>query len=916
MNGAIFARGDYRALRWMALFGVVFALGVGQAAAQPTVAVEGGTLTTLAEGGALVPVTAVLTVPANTAAQTNFTVTLTIEEDMAALPQEKAEIGTAATADVAWEATTPSRGTSEYTFPADTFAWEESTGAQTIRKTVRMQSYRDVDAEDEKFIVSPSSPAAGGAKNFIVDDAQTQAYLLTLPFSDDNVIDEGATPALRLEADPPISGDVIFRVTLDSANDTNDYYLGGTSTQSISEQFTVDGETGDSVVDVPFTSVTNDVDRIDDTVTLVVLTTIATTTTTTVPIGTQVAEIELEVVDQHKLPSVAIDGITIVVDKKVTPVSPALTLVEGQLGTVTLVADRGTTTDGVNDGEAIKVALSLVDSSTAEDGQDYDLDGSPVSIGAAAAKGGSGTFTLDVDEKYEDIGEETLVLMATIEGDDANGTETREMMLDAITFTDATDPKIEPKGEDDGYAAVNKAREEGAGANGLWTPGETMILKAEDLFDWPETTTGVVLGNVLVADTEIVSASSTGDMVTITAREPGMTEVTVPATVTAEVSSFKGSQTVSNTASVTFPVTVDPYTITARSDMDVQAAADAAIAKAADEAASKQWEPNGATAMVALSELFDVPGEVTPTYQAESSDMGDVEAGISSDKMYVSLMPKSAGMATITVTAVDLEGSTVTSVEFDAIVMAPTAIVAKTQAEVDAVFMEAGAGMLMAGGDPVMVAMNELFTVAPGVEPTYSADSDMPAVIEASDSGMTATLTPLTSGDAMITVTAVDSASSSIVTVSSAVTVGSESLVVTLEMPDSVMNGNIVEGMSYDIKVMANRAVTEDTEVMILRDRAASYADDDDFEVSSAMIMTGESSATATLMVTEDMEPDAGHADGEMLVLYGMVNGASTNSLTFTIWDEAVPALPLFGQLLLALFLMLGGARLYRRRQD
>ena len=97
---------------------------------------------------------------------------------------------------------------------------------------------------------------------------------------------------------------------------------------------------------------------------------------------------------------------------------------------------------------------------------------------------------------------------------------------------------------------------------------------------------------------------------------------------------------------------------------------------------------------------------------------------------------------------------------------------------------------------------------------------------------MTATLTPLTSGTAMITVTAVDSASSSIVTVSSEVTVDSESLVVTLEMPDGVMDGNIVEGESYDIKVMANRAVTEDTEVTILRDRAASYADDDDFEVS------------------------------------------------------------------------------------
>ena len=38
----------------------------------------------------------------------------------------------------------------------------------------------------------------------------------------------------------------------------------------------------------------------------------------------------------------------------------------------------------------------------------------------------------------------------------------------------------------------------------------------------------------------------------------------------------------------------------------------------------------------------------------------------------------------------------------------------------------------------------------------------------------------------------------------------------------------------------------------------------------------------------------------------GWLDGEETNSLTFTIWDQAVPALPLFGQLLLALFLMAG----------
>ena len=39
-TGAIFARGSCRALKWMALFGVVFALGVGLAAAQSSLAVD------------------------------------------------------------------------------------------------------------------------------------------------------------------------------------------------------------------------------------------------------------------------------------------------------------------------------------------------------------------------------------------------------------------------------------------------------------------------------------------------------------------------------------------------------------------------------------------------------------------------------------------------------------------------------------------------------------------------------------------------------------------------------------------------------------------------------------------------------------------------------------------------------------
>ena len=484
---------------------------------------------------------------------------------------------------------------------------------------------------------------------------------------------------------------VTFRVNLDSVNDSSDYALAPTvgalwrrHKPRVHCAGDEPGDATDGRIAVPFASRMNDGDRIDDTVTITVWTTTGST-------AEQVLEepLEIEVIDQHVLPTVEIDGITIVVDKKDEDVEPALTLVEGQLGTVTLVADRSE--DNVTD-EEITVTLVVADSSSA-DRQDFSLAGSPATIP------GDETFTLDVEEN-EDVGPEELVLMATIAGEDEYGEETEEMMLGAITFVDGTTKQIEPKGEDDGYAAVNKARKDAAGANGLWTPGETLTLKAEDLFDWPDTTTStsVRLSNAVSEDTEVVIAVTSNDVLTITAKSAGMTEVSVTATVVPETSSFVGSQTVSSFASVKFPVTVDPYTITAMSDMDVQAAADAAIAKAADEAASKQWEPNGATAMVPLSGLFDVPDEVTPTYTAESSDMDDVEAGISSDKMYVTLMPKSAGMATITVSAVDLVGETVASVEFDAMVMAPTAIVAKTQAEVDAVFMEAGAGMLTAGG--------------------------------------------------------------------------------------------------------------------------------------------------------------------------------------------------------------------------
>ena len=242
--------------------------------------------------------------------------------------------------------------------------------------------------------------------------------------------------------------------------------------------------------------------------------------------------------------------------------------------------------------------------------------------------------------------------------------------------------------------------------------------------------------------------------------------------------------------------------------------------------------------------------------------------------------------------------------------------------------MEAGAGENgFNPGESFMVMTSDLFGLAEGYTASYKASVEGDAV-SISASGESLKVNAETAGTAKVTVTGTakmaassflpEQTVSNMASITFEVMVADKVLVVMLEMPANVMNGNIVEGESYEIMVSANRMVMEDTEVMIMRDRSASDAGEDDYSVSMATIMAGYDSATAELMVTEDMMPDSGTNDnmGEMLVLYGMVGDMETNSLTFTIWDQAVPVLPLFGQLLLALFLMLGGARLYRRRQQ
>ena len=250
---------------------------------------------------------------------------------------------------------------------------------------------------------------------------------------------------------------------------------------------------------------------------------------------------------------------------------------------------------------------------------------------------------------------------------------------------------------------------------------------------------------------------------------------------------------------------------------------------------------------------------------------------------------------------------------------------ANSQEEVEAAVYaakEAGAGddMTFTAGEMIEVMGALLFSSAEGVSVSYTASSSMSDVAMASVSGGTVMVTAMAEGMADITITAHGSMSSGVkrldqndpgmASIMFMVEVGLEALSITLKGPD---NMDLVEGMSAEVTATANRAVTADTKVMLMRDRAMSSAGDDDYMADPITITAGEMTGSTMVMAIEDNMME----DMEELVLYGMTEGMAgevTGEVHLHLWDAAVPALPVIAQLLLAAFLAVGGYRRYRRR--
>ena len=228
--------------------------------------------------------------------------------------------------------------------------------------------------------------------------------------------------------------------------------------------------------------------------------------------------------------------------------------------------------------------------------------------------------------------------------------------------------------------------------------------------------------------------------------------------------------------------------------------------------------------------------------------------------------------------------------------------------------------MLTTGMSAELMGVNLFDYDSAAVSVAYATSVEGGAVT-ASASGGTVTIMGAMAGEAKVTITATATPTSSSLDVNQTkanvaqmtfpVMVEDEDLVFMVAGTDDM---NLTEGgMGGMVTVSTNRPVSENTEVMLMRDGSSS-ASDDDYSLTPPMvtIMAGDMSGSVRVTAEEDGMAE----EMEMLTLFLVVDGMqmTDKSVSFYLWDAAVPALPIIAQLLLAAFLALGGYRRYLRR--
>ena len=620
-TGAIFARGSCRALKWLALFGVVFALGAAQAAAQITITVDDevgeGDRVTVTVGGTI-------SVPANTTADTTVTIS--------GAATSRTGSGTVTDGD------TEDLGTwSNLVLTLPVTGADGAIPEHPVTGTLYWQVGVDLDAEDEAVTLTFTSTdttnapiaAASATASVTIEDAQMQRFVWGSVPTD---LKEGGMATLTLTADPT-------PVQLTYATDL--VVQGGTNYSVSPSDFVFDASEDTAGEDGPVATITitapgNDENRVDDTITLRALED-GTVADLTEPLS-------IEVEDLHKLPEVTAkltneDGDEI------------MSAAEGDEVTLTFSVAAAAT-------EAIKITLEEADGSTAKmTAGDYTLSAMEATIASGATTSDAITVTVEKDGDIVPTGmdPEMIVLDGMVTGAAANGTTAGDPVTVTLAVMDGTMLNVTPKTEAEVQAVVDAEIAAKDGADDVYTADDDDLnFMADQFFNLPDMGFDVAITTMSSPAGVVYTGTGSEQDLWVGANmynDPGTATVTVTVVVSSTATATT-RQNSANSASVTFDVTVHEVpapAVTGKSAADVMAAYMAARTAAAGS--DEMWDENDGAATIMLDKLFN---DLPATYSADatSSNTSVVLAAVSGSTLV--LTPEGPGSANVTVTVGDV----------------------------------------------------------------------------------------------------------------------------------------------------------------------------------------------------------------------------------------------------------------------
>ena len=434
----------------------------------------------------------------------------------------------------------------------------ERTGSATV--TVRTN--HDGDAEDEDVVVVATTTASGAAAiapvTFTIDDDEPQTYVLSLD------------PSAHRESPPIENGSIVVNLKAEPAH----YDDGASLTLHVIDQdgkaakgYTPTGTAGVVVVigddptddDDAEAAITEDVEitiaqghnatngdgnRVADTITMVAYSGDAGNDELR-------ASVDIDVLDIHGLPA----GSAITAEAKDEDGEVVTEVMEGGDPVyLTITVDRGKATDRITD-EELEVDIRAANGAQVAD---FDLTETNVTLEGSDSGEQSNDITMKIEltaRPDEDIGTENLVLNLVLSGTNSRvGPETATGTF-VIAMLDNTTPKVSANDKAVAYPKIMEALGNDP-ENTVMNPGDTGMVMTSDLFTVGE---GYIVSYGASVEGDGISVSASSDTITVDAKsatgeEPA--KVTVTATARMASSSFVASQTVSDVAHITFPVTV------------------------------------------------------------------------------------------------------------------------------------------------------------------------------------------------------------------------------------------------------------------------------------------------------------------------------------------------------------------------